>query len=53
LLDSICMHCFLTVASASHEDQLDEHENTHQCSPIRLFAIANGALPEAPSRQNS
>ena len=41
--DSICLRCLLTVASANHEDQLAKHEASHQCSPIRLFAIATGA----------
>ena len=47
-LDSFCLHCFVTVASVDLEDQLTEHEDAHRCSPIRLFAIANGAMPQGP-----
>jgi hypothetical protein len=48
--DSICRRCFATVASRTHEGQFAEHEDSHQCSPIRLFAIADGAVPESQNR---
>jgi len=46
-IDSICTVCFLTIASAKDEEELAGYEETHICAPIRLFAIANGALPQS------
>jgi hypothetical protein len=46
LFDSICLRCYLTIAYAQHPGELEQVEDAHKCSPIRLFAIANGALPK-------
>ena len=35
-IDSICPHCFATVATSSSEQDLDRIEAVHHCDPARL-----------------
>jgi hypothetical protein len=37
--DSICPHCFLTVAKGRTRRELDLQERAHACSPIDLAMI--------------
>jgi hypothetical protein len=37
--DSICKSCFLTVASAIWEADLDSAEREHKCDPFRLKSL--------------
>jgi len=43
--DSICPHCYLTIASALHEQNLFLLERMHECDPVRLYEIASGTWP--------
>jgi hypothetical protein len=43
--DSICPHCYLTVACASNEQNLFILERIHVCDPVRLYEIASGTWP--------
>ena len=35
-VDSICPHCFATVATVRQEAELDSKEREHQCDRVRL-----------------
>ena len=35
--DSICMKCFLTVATVAKEDDLDDVERRHDCEELTAF----------------
>jgi hypothetical protein len=37
--DSICTLCHLTVATAKIETKLSQHEQSHECSPARLYEL--------------
>ena len=37
--DSICPHCFLTVASGASPQELDLQERVHACLPIDLALV--------------
>jgi hypothetical protein len=37
-IDSICTKCFLTVASASSDEELVAHEERHVCDPFGAFS---------------
>lgn len=36
MMDSICRQCFVTVATARNETDLDEPEQCHVCNPMLL-----------------
>ena len=38
--DSICTECFATVATASDESRLAEHESAHVCNAVDLCRIS-------------
>jgi hypothetical protein len=38
--DSICTRCHMTIASASNEEDLALFEQSHECSPIRIFQLS-------------
>lgn len=33
IVDSVCRNCYVTVASATKESELEEPERTHVCNP--------------------
>lgn len=37
--DSICKSCFLTIATAMWEADLDSAERQHKCDPFRLSSL--------------
>jgi hypothetical protein len=39
VIDSICCECLLTVASASIEFGLTQHEEAHVCDPFRISQL--------------
>jgi hypothetical protein len=39
--DSICPHCYLTIASANKEQGLYVLERLHECDPVRLYELAS------------
>jgi hypothetical protein len=50
-MDSICNHCFLTVATAASETDLDSAERCHECDPWRLESLrASVERPEEYER---
>jgi hypothetical protein len=51
VIDTICCECFMTVASASVEQGLAQHEETHVCDPVRLHQLR--ADPLSRSLPNS
>lgn len=60
-VDSICPHCFITIASATEEADLQRAENAHVCEPARIAffeprtAMACGTpsspIPASPKRE--
>jgi hypothetical protein len=42
-VDSICSECLLTVATVRVERELTQHEEAHECNPLRLHLL--GADP--------
>jgi hypothetical protein len=44
-VDSICPHCYLTVASAQEEQHLLFPERLHECVILRLDQFANTPRP--------
>jgi hypothetical protein len=42
--DSICTMCHLTVATATIEAELSQHEHSHECSPARLYQLSEYPL---------
>jgi hypothetical protein len=58
-IDSICTKCFLTIASASSEEELVAHEEKHVCDPFGEFSHmyfngderAHGLRPPQPKIQ--
>jgi hypothetical protein len=36
-IDSICLRCYLTIASKSEEQELEDSEHHHACHPIHLY----------------
>ena len=41
-VDSVCPHCYLTVAHASDVQQLFLLESIHDCDPVLIYDIASG-----------
>lgn len=52
--DSICRHCFATIATAIWEETLDCAEREHVCDPAQLerFQIRADRSPADRSRDN-
>lgn len=46
--DSICLACYLTVASTGEEFELARHENAHACDPVQLYQVSQCSYPIAP-----
>jgi len=42
--DSICKSCFLTIATAMWEADLDSAEQAHKCDPFRLSSLKTAVL---------
>lgn len=40
--DSICTLCHETVARTKNEADLNQHERSHRCDPVRLYQISQG-----------
>lgn len=38
--DSICLMCYLTVATACEESHLAPHENMHVCDSLRAWQVS-------------
>jgi len=51
-MDSICLHCYLTVASDPDEQQLFFQERDHYCDPLRLHQLASAAWPLSSSMES-
>lgn len=51
-IDSICLHCFMTIGSDRDEQQLLLQECAHRCDPINLHLAASsfGHLGTSPSQ---
>jgi ribosomal protein L40E len=43
--DSICTHCYATVASAGREEALSSPESAHVCDPKALSLAEQGSIP--------
>jgi hypothetical protein len=41
--DSICTKCFVTVATAKNEPELEGHESAHVCNPVDVSRFSRGA----------
>lgn len=44
-VDSICPHCYLTIAFAIEKQHVSLVEHIHECDPLRLSQTENGAHP--------
>jgi len=52
--DSICTICHMTVARERNEAELAQHEQSHSCSPLRLYQLSEYPLwPNQPLSRNS
>jgi hypothetical protein len=38
-IDSICLHCFRTIASNSHERSLATVESQYECDPVDIMRL--------------
>lgn len=41
--DSICLRCFVTVATVRDESELAVHESAHACDPVVVYRFSQGA----------